>query len=277
MHIGIIGTGNMGTILTSALIDSKAVPGEKIYITNRTIEKAYRIKEVYKDIRVENSVKELVRKSDMIFICTKPLDIHPLLMKIKPYLTEDKCLISITSPISAEQLESAVSCSCVRVIPSITNRALSGICLVTFGEKCSEYWRKQVLQLVSCISRPVEIDQDITRVVSDIVSCGPAFFSYILRKFIDAAVKETGIDEELATKLTAEMLVGMGALIGKNYYDFPTLQEKVCVKGGITGEGIQVLEQYPIEKTFRELFKATHKKYRKDIKNIKQQFEYHNV
>ena len=60
--------------------------------------------------------------------------------------------------------------------------------------------------------------------------------------FIQAAVHETKIDVRNATILASEMLIGLGELLRKGYYTLPTLQEKVCVKGGITGEGINVLE-----------------------------------
>ena len=58
-----------------------------------------------------------------------------------------------------------------------------------------KYWKTKVENLFTKISVPVTIDEKITRVASDIVSCGPAFFSYLLQRFILAAVKETEIDQ----------------------------------------------------------------------------------
>ena len=252
MHIGIIGTGNMGTILTEAIIDSQAAPQEHIHITNRTIEKALQIKANYPNIHVEETVEEVVSNSEMIFICVKPMDIYPLLIKTSHLLKKDKCTISITSPISVEQLESIVQCSCMRVIPSITNRALSGVCLVTYGTNCSDHWKQKVNSFLSYIGNPIEIEQQYTRVASDIVSCGPAFFSF----------------------LTQEMLVGMGTLIKKGHYSLPTLQEKVCVKGGVTGKGIEVLDNSQIEDTFRTVFNVTQRKFAEDQKMINNQFNF---
>ncbi|NCU17477.1 late competence protein ComER [Pallidibacillus pasinlerensis] len=274
MHIGIIGTGNMGTILTEAIIDSQAAPQEHIHITNRTIEKALQIKANYPNIHVEETVEEVVSNSEMIFICVKPMDIYPLLIKTSHLLKKDKCTISITSPFSVEQLESIVQCSCMRVIPSITNRALSGVCLVTYGTNCSDHWKQKVNSFLSYIGNPIEIEQQYTRVASDIVSCGPAFFSFLTQKFIDAAVKETGINKDLATQLAQEMLVGMGTLIKKGHYSLPTLQEKVCVKGGVTGKGIEVLDNSQIEDTFRTVFNVTQRKFAEDQKMINNQFNF---
>lgn len=271
MNVGVIGTGNMGTILIEAMIESFAIAPSNLFITNRTIEKAYKIKEKYDGIQVELSADEVIKKSDLIFICVKPLDIYPLLKPLQAIFTKDQCLVSITSPFQVEQLEKLVNCSCARVIPSITNRAKSGVCLVTFGKSCSNEWKLKITELLLRIGKPVEIKEEITRVASDIVSCGPAFFSYLTRRFIEGAVKQTKIDEHTATILAQQMLIGLGTLLANGYYTLPTLQEKVCVKGGVTGEGIKVLER-ELENVFEQLFQATHEKYKEDQDLIAKQF-----
>ncbi|MBM4762361.1 late competence protein ComER [Bacillus sp. B15-48] len=271
MKIGIIGTGNMGRILTEALIDGNAVSPSSMIITNRTLMKATDLKKAYPEITVGTTAAEVVEKADAIFVCVKPHDVYPLVQELNSVLNEDKCLISITSPISVKQLESIVTCSVARVIPSITNRALAGVSLVSFGEKCSSYWQHELTCLLKHFSTPIEIDSNITRVASDIVSCGPAFFSYLSQQFISAAVKKTEINYETATKLTGEMLIGLGELLKKEYYTLPTLQEKVCVKGGITGEGIKVLEN-ELGDVFELLFNATHEKFEEDLRKTREQF-----
>ncbi|WP_028399267.1 late competence protein ComER [Ectobacillus panaciterrae] len=272
MNIGIIGTGNMGKILIDALIEARAIKPSCLTIINRTFAKAYHIKEQYPSIHIGKTVKEVVERSDLVIICVKPHEIHPILQENASSFTKEKCLLSITSPISTQQLESIVACSTARVIPSITNRALSGVSLCTFGEHCSKAWQEKLLTLFQTISTPVLIENDVTRVASDIVSCGPAFFSYLLQRFIEAAVKETKISREQATELTSGMLVGMGKLIEKNIFTLQTLQEKVCVKGGVTGEGIGVMEQ-ELGDMFEHVFRKTHAKYKEDLERVSEQFK----
>ena len=77
------------------------------------------------------------------------------------------------------------------------------------------------------------IEEDITRVSSDIASCGPAFFSYLLQCFINAAVDKTNITHEEATTLVSEMVVGMGKLLEKGIFTLPTLQEKYALKAAL--------------------------------------------
>ncbi len=275
MKIGIIGTGNMGTILIESLIESKAVKASDLVIINRTYEKANRIKKRYPDIHIADEINEVGQRCQFIFICVKPFQIFPLLQEMKEVLNEEKVIISITSPISVEELENATNCQVARMIPSITNRALSGCTLITYGKRITEENKQKLYELSSLFSNPFEISEQYTRAASDIVSCGPAFFSYLLQRFIDGAVKQTDIPKDLAVELTNNMLIGFAKLIENNYYSLETLQEKVTVKGGITGIGIEVLKTR-IGDTFDELFKETQRKFAEDRRGIIEQF-YNNV
>jgi competence protein ComER len=271
VNIGFIGTGNMGTILIEAFLDSGAVKEKEMIITNRTLAKAFDIQKTRPGIIVAPDAPETVKQAAIIFLCVKPLEMHPLLQQLAPYWTDEHCLVSITSPITVEQLEAAVPCQVVRAIPSITNRALSGSILVTFGSRCSAACRQTIDSLLRRIASPVYIDEAITRVASDISSCGPAFFSYLLQRFIDAATAKTAITKEQATMLATDMIIGLGELLKRNLYTLPTLQEKVCVKGGITGEGIAVLEQR-LNGVFEEVLAKTHEKFKEDVEKVRQQF-----
>ncbi|MGF2617161.1 late competence protein ComER [Rossellomorea vietnamensis] len=271
MKVGIVGTGNMGGILIEAFIESGAISPSDLNVVNRTRIKAEKLLEKYRGISIYNEPADVIQNSDAVFICVKPLDIFELLKSNQHHFSKEKCIVSITSPVSVEQVESLVDCSCMRVIPSITNRALSGVSLFSIGTRCTEEWKTAIWQLLSTISTPISIDENITRVSSDIVSCGPAFFTYLTRKFIDGAVSETEIDEATATVLASEMLIGLGELLKKEIYTLAALQEKVCVKGGVTGEGISAMEKQ-IGSLFNELFKATHRKFDEDLSETKKQF-----
>jgi competence protein ComER len=271
MKIGFIGTGNMGRILIEAFLEAGAIKEDELIITNRTLEKALNIKQTYPGVCVVVSAEEVVQKATIVFLCVKPLDVHPLLQQLSSFWTKQHCLVSITSPISVEQLETVVPCQVVRVIPSITNRAFAGSTLITVGKRCSSHYQHYIETLFRHISTPSYIGDEITRVASDIASCGPAFFSYLLQRFIDAAVAKTAITKEQATTLTTDMIVGLGELLKRNLYTLPTLQEKVCVKGGITGEGIAVLEK-EMDEVFERVFAKTHEKFKGDIEKIKNQF-----
>lgn len=253
----------MGRILLEAMVEGNAISPKGICIYNRTPQKALDLKREYPELTVASHFIDIAKDASLIFLCVKPHDILAVSKEIASYISTDQCVVSITSPISPKQLESILPCSVVRIIPSITNRALSGVSLITTGDRCKKEWEDKLYSILESFSTPIQIDDAITRVASDIVSCGPAFFSFLTQRFIDGAVEETKIDEETATKLASEMLIGLGELLKKGYYTLPTLQQKVCVKGGITGEGINVMEQ-ELGYIFNHLFQATHSKYNEE-------------
>ncbi len=270
MKVGVIGTGSMGTILIEAFLEAEAIKQEELFVTNRTIDKAFRLKERYNDIHVVD-LWTVVEETDLFFLCTKPKQMPDVIKQIAPHCRKEQILISITSPISVEQIERIIDCKVARAIPSILNRARSGASLLSFGKRCDKKDRKMITDLMASISEPLVIEENITRVSSDIVSCGPAFFSFLVQQFIDAAVRQTDISKEDATTLATNMLIGLGTLLEKGYYTLPTLQKRVCVPGGITGEGIKVLEE-EIGGMFDRLFTRTHQKYEQEKAEIEPMF-----
>jgi competence protein ComER len=266
-EIGIIGTGSMGTMLVDAFLESHALQEQEITIFNRSEQKALRLKESYPKIHVASSAKEVVGQSKIIFVCVKPPQIPSLLDEIADHLQSSHLLVSITSPITVEAIEANVPSKVARAIPSLINQTLSGPSLLSFGSRCTPLDKDVLTHLLRHISEPLEISEDITRVSSDIASCGPAFFSYLTQGFIDAAVRQTNITEDEATVLATNMLIGLGKLFEEERFTLTSLQERICVPGGITGEGIDVLRN-ETGLMFDHLFQRTHRKYYIEKKHI---------
>ncbi|MBH0160030.1 late competence protein ComER [Fictibacillus sp. 26RED30] len=272
MKVGIIGTGNMGSVLASSFIESSAISPSRLMVTNRTLSKAERLQNVYPKMKVGNNPEEVFRFAEIVFICVKPHEFYSLLSSNKSSISKHQLVVSITSPISCEQLEDLLDCNIARAIPSINNRALAGSSLVSFGKRCHADYKEKLLSLMSYISTPLVIDENITRISSDIASCGPAFIGYVLQCFINSAVDQTEITKAQATQLASDMIIGMGKLLEKDIYTLPTLIQKVCVKGGITGEGIKILSN-EVDEVFDHVIKRTHEKYHEECDKVSQQFE----
>lgn len=261
--IGFIGTGSMGSILIESLLSAKALTPGHVIISNRTPQKAHQLAEKHPGLMVASSNADLAREATVILLCVKPLEYSVMLEQIAPVLTPEHLLITITSPIKIAHLEAQVPCAVARVVPSITNAVKSGVSLCEFGSRIQEEQRQYIRDLFSHISSPIEITEPFLRITSDIVSCGPAFVSYILQQMIHEAVEETGISEEAATYMTTQMLIGIADLLREEAFSLPTLQKRVCVPGGITGEGLIPLQD-GIPGLFAQVFRRTQAKFVED-------------
>jgi len=261
--IGFIGTGSMGSILIESLLSAKALSPGHIIVSNRTPAKAEQLAHRHPGLVVAKNNLELAKAAKILLLCVKPMEYSVMLEQISPALTPEHLLITITSPIKLEQLEAWVPSAVARVVPSITNAAQGGVCLCEFGVRIQDEQRQFIRALFSHISTPIEVTEPFLRVTSDIASCGPAFLSYILQQMIHDAVQETGISEEAATYLTTQMVIGMAELLRKEAFTLPTLQKRVCVPGGVTGEGLIPL-QNGIPGLFAEVFRRTQAKFAED-------------
>lgn len=267
MQVGFIGTGSMGSILIDALICSGALLPSQIIASNRTPSKAESLANRHAGLLTAPSNTDVVRASKLVMLCVKPLDYKQAIGQFAHELTADHVLITITSPVKLEQLEELVPCPVIRVIPSITNAALAGTTLLEFGKSVTEHLRNCIFTLFSQISHPVEVEDSFLRVAADLSSCGPAFISYVLQQMIQAATDETGISEEAATYLTTQMIIGFSELVKKDMFSLQTLEQRVCVPGGITGEGLIPLKQ-SIPGIFNQVFQRTQHKFAQDCQEV---------
>lgn len=272
MHIGFIGTGNMGTILIESFIKSGVLSPSNIIATNRTREKLNRLKAKFPELKT-GTCRDVAREANVLFLCVKPRDYRGVIDHIRQDLTNDKLIISITSPVGPELLDRILpSHKTARIIPSITNAVQQGVTLLTFGSRLSLEDKKYLRGLMSSISTPLEIDEPITRISSDMVSCGPAFFSFLMQRFIDSAIEETPISEEDATKMMTSMIIGLGRLLDEGGFTLSELQAKVCVPGGITGIGLNVIDK-ETDTVFLNTIRATQEKFQQDILEVEESFQ----
>ncbi len=269
MHVGFVGTGSMGSILIDALISSRALLPNQIIASNRTPSKAASLAKRHPGLTIAENNAGLAEKAEVIFLCVKPLEYQNALSQFADRLTGRHLLVTITSPVRLAELEDLVPCPVVRVIPSITNAACSGLTLVEFGSRVTADIRQTILTLMSHISCPLEIEEPFLRIASDISSCGPAFLSYLLQEMIRSAQEKTGISGEAATFLATQMVIGFAELLKQEIFSLPSLQERVCVPGGITGEGLAALKQ-GVPGLFNEVFKRTHAKFAADRHEMSQ-------
>ncbi|MFT8318308.1 MAG: late competence protein ComER [Sporolactobacillus sp.] len=267
MKVGIIGTGNMGSLLIEALIKSKSVKPKQINITNQTASKAEALKEKYPGLKLCGSPAETIQRSTIVFLCVRPLNFFSLLQSVREEWRLEQTAISITSPITITQLERLIPCHVARAVPSIVNQSLAGSVLVTFGTSLNDYQKFRLWDLLSNFSQPLEVNEACIRAASDIASCGPAFLTFYLEKMIEAAAETTPLTRKEATSLVTEMVIGFGKLLEQQIYTLSELREKVTVKGGVTGIGLNVLKQ-DYQGGFERLFAETQKKFTRDHQAI---------
>ncbi|WP_139994290.1 late competence protein ComER [Paenibacillus paridis] len=271
MNVGFIGTGTMGSLLIEALIASGALSPAQIAISNRTFAKAQALADRYSGMRAEYTNAGAASGCDILFLCVKPLEFKKVVDDLKSVIRPHQIVISITSPVLVSHLEAELDCKIAKVIPSITNYVWSGASLCIYGERMNAEDKELLEDLLSHISEPLRIDEGYTRIVSDLSSCGPAFISFLLEQFIEAAVEETGIGREEAERVASAMLLGTGLLLTEGGLTPADVQARVAVPGGITAKALNLLRR-ETDGVFNQLIRTTHAKFNEDLVKVSTAF-----
>jgi competence protein ComER len=267
MNVGVIGTGNMGTMLIESFIRSRALEPNQIFISNRTVEKAIQLAKAQPGIKAVSTNTEVAEKCDVLFLCVRPTQFRNVIDDIHPVVTAEQLIVSITSPVSIRLLEDHLPSKIAKVIPSVTNYMSSGATLAMYGSRMSKADIDWMQNLLQHISKPIRVSEQFTRISSDLSSCGPAFIAFILEKFVRAAVNMTDLPQLEANQLAAEMILGTGLLLTTGGFTLETLRNKVTVPGGITAEGLQILA-VDLDQTFERLIRTTHQKFDAELEKV---------
>ncbi len=266
--IGIIGTGSMGGMFIRKFIENGAVNANDVIACNRSMDKARSLADAT-GITVGKNNRDLVSRSDVIFLCVKPLDAKAVLREAGDLLTPEKLLISIVSGITIGDISSLTGARAVRAIPSITSECSKGITLLTFGMTATKADKELVRSLFQAISKPVETEEENFDLLADLTSCMPAFISSMMQEFALSASRRGGLSIELTELLVKETLAGTAELLTKDGSTFNELVVRVATKGGITEEGVKVIKR-EIPAMYDDLLEATSVKrgiVREKIKN----------
>jgi pyrroline-5-carboxylate reductase len=267
--IGFIGTGSMGGMFIRKFTETGAVAACDIIASNRSADKLAALAAKTGAIAA-GSNRDVVKSADVIFLCVKPLDVTGVMHEIQDLLTREKLLVSIASSITIDDLSLMSNARVARVIPSVTSECLKGISLVTFGSKAEITDKKLIIALLDHISKAVEVEEKDLETLLDLTSCAPAFIAALMREFAQSAVRLRGITPELAELLVKETLAGTSDMLAREGCSFEEIVTEVATKGGITEEGVKIIDR-EAPPMYDHLLEATAAKRRLVSERIKNQ------
>ena len=258
MNVGIIGYGSMGKMLLEAFSETGTVPGEHLYISNRTAAKLEGIA-VPCQIAENNSV--LAAQSDIIFLCVRPQELAAVLHEIAPDVKETALVVSLNGSISIAQIMQLLPRKTAKVIPSVTAEIRRSQTLLCCGETVTESDRDALENLLSCLGDVIELPETELGMGAELVSCMPGFIAAVFDVLCNAAMPHTKLPREQVVQMVLQTLCATGSLMLEKGLSFADVVSRVATKGGITEEGTKVISaQFP--ETAEQLFAKTLEKRR---------------
>lgn len=269
--VGFIGYGSMGSMLVNGFLSSGVLSPEQAVISNRNITKIESMNRSWRGVTLTTDNRQVARESDLLFICVKPMDVLPVLKEIHPDLKDAAHLASIASCVTLNDIESQFSGKVTKVIPSLTSEVKEGISLVCHNAKVPQENKNYLEMLLGAISKVVCIKESDFEVAADLTSCAPGMIAAIFDNFVQAGIRHSDIPPEVAYQMVVSTLFGTSKVMVEKGIAFSEMIRRVATKGGITEEGVNVLNQH-LPNAFDEVFKKTlnkHAHVKEGIKNLR--------
>ena len=256
-RISIIGFGSMGSMISNMILEHSIINQSDLYISNRTRIKTKNFESLYPSIHIVDN-QTAVQESDMIILCVKPNDFTNLLKEIKPFLTAQKHLISITASIPISTLEQYHNGAVSIAIPTVTGEIGKGVSLVVSNSKINSESKSQLTEVFSSMGKVKEVAPELLDIMIELTSCTPGFIGALFSNYVSILhnyINDLGYNEDVE-KLLIDTVKGTIDLIDIKQMSFDDIVSRVATKGGITEVGVSIInERMPT--VFEQIIKAT--------------------
>ena len=240
---GFIGTGSMGSMLVRKFISTGMIAPSDITASSKTGLSARALKEKT-GISAGSSNLAVAANAHVLFICVKPAVVRSVLEEVRSVLKPGVLIVSIAGSVTLADLRDLAGPHhrYVRVMPSVTLEEGAGVTLVAWGPGVNAEDRERILPLFNAIGTAVETPEKNFDLYADLTSCAPAFIAVMMREFAAAASRTGTIEPALAECFVRKTLAGTARILDDDRAGFDTLVARVATRGGITEEGVKVLE-----------------------------------
>jgi len=259
--IGFIGSGKMAGAIIKGLIKTKFALPENLLATQAE-QVGIEEKSAKLGIKIILDNKELVKKSDVIFIAVKPNQVLDVLKEINPFVTQDKLIVSIAAGINIHKLESNLpeNTKIIRVMPNTPALVGEGMSGMVGGTSANSDDISYVKNLLSTIGKCIVVDnEDQIDIVTAISGSGPAFFYKVINEIARAGEK-LGMDYDKSLLLSIQTAIGSAKMALNRDVSMEQLISNVATKGGCTAVGVDCMDKNCSEKLFYEVIKSTTEK-----------------
>jgi len=268
---GFIGFGNMGSVLVSSLLGSKALLPEDLWVHTRNPKKLEPLLHQYPQVKTAATVEDAACNSHYLFICTGTNDVKAVLEKVVPFASTGLHVITISAGLEIATLETVFPGKVTRIVPTIVSEVNEGVTLVAHNEKVSATERAALATLLGYVNEIMNVEENQFEIGSDLTSCAPAFIAEMITLYARAAAKHSNYSFKEADRMFKKTIIGTLKLLEQRKETSSELVSRVATKGGSTEAGILVLRS-ALPEVFEVLLEKTMQPHILRKKNTRVQF-----
>ncbi len=249
-RIAVIGTGNMGSAIATALDRTGTA---EVLAYNRTREKALKAAEGT-SITVLDRIEDAGR-TDAVIIALKPQVMQGEFGSLKKL--ESGLFISLAAGITLDTLKEKLSTGNVaRFMPNIAARVSSSVTAVTYPESLDEEKKRLSLSVASSFGSAFVLDESLFNAFIGISGSAIAFVYEFMHSLSLGGVRE-GMPYNTALDIVRDTMESAVALQKSTSKGAIELETMVCSPKGTTIEGLKKLKEMNFENAVIEAVSAS--------------------
>lgn len=261
MKLLLIGCGNMGSAMATALVDELIF--DDIEVFDRHSDKG----EALNNVTVVGSPEEaFIDEETVVLIAVKPQDIDSVMEGLCGRYVDGALLISIVAGVSVERLHAGTGWDAiVRAMPNTPALIGEGASAWFASENVTDMQRALVRNVFESFGTAIEVktEDDIDRVTA-LSGSGPAYVFYFLEALVEGATA-LGLDEKQALTLAVQTLIGSAEMARSvlSVADLKQLRANVTSKGGTTEQAMRVFDEQAFKAMVRDAMQAAYARAKK--------------
>lgn len=284
MKIGVIGYGNMGSMIVNNILKlNLLLEDEELIVSNRHLNKFESLIEEYPDenLNITSDNTEIAKSCEKILISVETPQFKEVMDEITPFINENTHIIYTCAGINFNHIKTFYDGKLTLVIPTLastvtSNNAISslsrrkGVTLIKHNSKVELQERLFVEDLFNEFSHVKKIDDPIyfneeednlhptdneLEISTILTSCAPAFLAIMIEKLAQTSSELAKVSKEEAEDMILKTIIGTALLKEDQSLSNEEIINKVATKKGITQEGVDLLDK-KLNKINRELVKS---------------------
>ncbi|MGD9810323.1 MAG: pyrroline-5-carboxylate reductase family protein [Sphingobium sp.] len=202
---------------------------------------------VGEDIAVVSAFPSVLPENALVMLGMKPQQLADVAPVLERLWRKDILLVSLLAGVTVRRLDMALGgagdAAIVRVMPNMPVALGKGVC-AAFASTAADVPGQSIVERLLAPLGLVEWldDESGFNLVTALAGCGPAY----LYRFVDtlaAAAAALGMEQDRAARLALATVEGAAALAASGDVDPGTLADRVASKGGMTREGLDVMDE----------------------------------
>ncbi|HLD19655.1 MAG TPA: pyrroline-5-carboxylate reductase [Patescibacteria group bacterium] len=244
MNIGIIGIGNMGSIIVNRLLET-GFPQKNLFITDTHAENLSILPNSQ-----HASLSEIAHQCGIIILAVKPQDFQNLARELAHTVAHDTWIVSIMAGIDSGKIRDVLGVThIVRCMPNLPSRIGKGITVWTSQQSSLP---DEITLFFSSLGDDMRVENDdLVDRATALSGSGPGYVYYLEEQFI-AAGERLGFTKDQAQRLVQATFCGALSLQEEEHVSPQELRTRVTSKGGTTSAAIEVFDNHAVSSIIQQ-------------------------